>query len=84
MVAPGVASVNETEIEPANPPPSGVIAGALTVVFFELVVVVLAVESVVVFERVPAADAVAVAVVEAGAIVAVLVTKLNPWGWAKR
>ena len=66
-----MASVIETETEPANAPPSGVIAGVVTVVFFELPVVVFVVASVVVLEKAPEVDAVVVvdiAVLVVGAV----------------
>ena len=39
MVAPAVVSAKETDIEPLKAAPFGVIVGVLTVIFFELVVV---------------------------------------------
>ena len=44
MVAPGVATSKETDIEPLKAAPFGVIVGVLTVVFLEPFAVVVAVE----------------------------------------
>jgi hypothetical protein len=54
-----VASANDTEIEPANAAPSGVIVGVLTVLLFELVALVVAV----VVDRLVAVDSVFVVLV---------------------
>lgn len=49
-----MASASDTEIEPANGPPFGVIDGALTLVFFEPVALVVVVgDKLVVVETVP-------------------------------
>jgi hypothetical protein len=66
-----VASASDTEIEPANAPPFGVIVGVLTVVFFEPFVLIVAV----VGDRLVRLDAV-LAVTVVG-VVDVVVSVLN-------
>jgi hypothetical protein len=76
-------SVSDTEIEPANAPPSGVIAGVPTVVFFELIVVLDAEKLV---DRLVAVEVLLVltVVVEVDTVpvvdVVVVVTGLKAWG----
>ena len=61
-----MALANDTEIEPANGPPFGLIAGVLTVVFFEVVAVVvaLAVDTLVAVDTVLVVDMLVVGVVD--------------------
>jgi len=66
-----VALANDTEIEPANGPPFGLIAGVLTVVFFEslVLVVALVVDRLVVVDTVLVVDVLVVAVVDVDGVV---------------
>ena len=72
MVAPGVATSRETDMEPLKAAPFGVIVGVLTVVFFEPVAVVVTVE--VVGDRLVKVDTVLVVAVTVVEFVVVLVS----------